>query len=157
MTGRIYTVEFEGTAVTTAVDVWELDAAAEKPCEVLGWDLWASSEVGDAAEEILRYRWVRGNTTSGTGGAATTPRPCNPSDAAAGFVAEANNTTAASAGTAVNLGSHGLNVRQGSAPIWLPEGCEIGFSGTGLLVLRLLAAPADSVTMGGTVWVREAG
>lgn len=157
MAGRIYTVEFEGTAVTTAVDVWELDAAAGKPIEVLGWDLSQSSDVGDAAEEIIRYRWVRGNTTSGSGGTATTPRPCNLTDTAAGFTAEACNTTAASAGTGVNLGSFALNIRQGSGPIWLPEGCEFVTSEATLLVCRLIAAPADSLTMAGTVWVRELG
>src|SRR5215218_4366780 len=103
---RQYTVEFEGTAVTTAVDLWELDAAAEKPIEVIGWFISQSTELGDAQEEQIRYRWVRGNTTSGSGGTATTPRPCDLDAPAAGFVAEACNTTAASAGTAINVFSN---------------------------------------------------
>lgn len=153
---RCYTVEFEGTAVTAAVDVFELDAAAEKPIEVYGIFLSQSSDVGDAAEEILRYRVIRGHTTSGSGGSAPTPRPLNVSDTAAGFVAETLNTTAASAGTAVNLHSDTFNVRTGLG-LWLPEGSEWQTSGTSLLVVRLMAAPADSLTMSGTLYVRELG
>jgi hypothetical protein len=153
---RVYTVEFEADAATTADDLIELDAAAEKPITVLGWFISQGTELGDAAEEQLRYRWVRGNTTSGSGGASVTPRPVNLTDTAAGFVCEAGNTTAASAGTAVNLFSGNFNVRVGEQ-IWLPEGCGIVTSGTALLCLRLLAAPADSVSLTGTVFVREEG
>jgi hypothetical protein len=127
---RVYTVEFEADAATTADDLIELDAAAEKPITVLGWFLSQGTELGDAAEEQLRYRWVRGNTTSGSGGASATPRPVNLTDTAAGFVGE---------------------------QIWLPEGCGLVTSGTALLCLRLLAAPADSVSLTGTVFVREEG
>lgn len=158
MPARIYTVGFDGVAVTAAVDLIELDAATDKPIEVIGWDISQSSDVGDAAEEILRYKWVRGNTTSGSGGGTATPRPANISDAAAGFTCETNNTTAASAGTAVDvIPGMTWNVRQGSAPIWLPEGAELVTTGSVLLVCRLSAAPADSLTISMTVWVRELG
>ena len=156
MAGRVYTVEFEAVAVTAAVDFFELDAAAEKPVEVLGLLLSQSSDVADAAEEILRIRVIRGHTTSGSGGTATTPRPVNPTDAAAGFACEAVNTTIASAGTAVNLHSDTFNIRAGYQ-LWLPPGCEWVTSGTSLLVVRLMAAPADSLTMSGTMYVREQG
>lgn len=151
---RVYTVEFENDAATTADDLLELDAAAEKPIEVIGWVLGQTTEIKEAEEEMIRYRWVRGNTTSGTGGAAVTPRPVDAVDTAAGFVAEAGNTTAASAGTAVNMYSGGYNVRVGEQ-IWLPEGAGLWTSGTALLVMRLMAAPADSISFTATVWVRE--
>lgn len=156
MADRVYTVEFEGVAVTGAVDLFELDAAAEKPIEVLGLMLSQSSDVADAAEEILRIRVIRGHTTSGSGGTATTPRPVNPTDTAAGFAAETCNTTIASVGTAVNLHSDAFNIRSGYM-LWLPPQCEWGTSGTSLLVVRLMAAPADSLTMSGTMYVREQG
>ena len=70
MAGRIYTVEFEGTAVTAAVDFFELTPADDKPIEILGLFLSQSSDAGDAADELLRYRVIRGHTTSGSGGAA---------------------------------------------------------------------------------------
>lgn len=154
--GRVYTVEFEAVAVTTQVDFYELTPADDKPIKILGLDLSQSSDVGDAAEEILRYRVIRGHTTSGSGGAAATPAPLSPADAAAGFTAETCNTTIASLGTTGNLLSGTLNIRQGSNPLWFPEGCEPAASQANTtLVVRLMAAPADSLTMSGTLWVLE--
>lgn len=153
---RTYTVEFESDAATTADDLMELDAAAEKPIEVIGWSIRQSTEIKEAEEEQIRYRWVRGNTTSGSGGAAATPRPVNMTDAAAGFAAEVGNTTAASAGTAVNLWSGNFNLRVGE-DIWLPADAGLWTSGTTLLVCRLLAAPTDSVSFTMTVVVVEHG
>jgi hypothetical protein len=156
MSDRIYTIEFEGTAVTAAVDLFEIDAAAEKPCEIVGLFLSQSSDVGDAADEMLRYRVSRGHTTTGTGGSSPTPRPVNITDVAAGFTADTLNTTIAAAGTAINLHSDAFNIRTGLG-LWLPEGCEWSTSGTSLLVVRLMAAPTDSLTMSGTLYVRELG
>lgn len=155
---RIYSVEFEAVAVTAQVDFFELTPADDKPVQVLGLFLSQSSDVADAAEEILRYRVIRGHTTGGSGGAAPTPAPIGSSvNTAAGFAAETNNTTIASAGTGVNLHSGTFNVRVGEA-LWLPEGCEWNASQANTtLVVRLMAAPADSLTMSGTLYVRELG
>lgn len=155
--GRVYTVEFDALAIAaTTTDILELDAAAEKPIKVLGWCIGQSTDFGDAQAEGLRYRWVRGNTTSGSGGTATTPRPLNITDVAAGFTCEAGNTTAASAGTAVNLATVPWTIGMDQW-VWLPDRCELDTSGTALLVMRLVAAPTDSVTLSGTVWVMEEG
>jgi hypothetical protein len=157
MSGRLYTVEFDALAISAATtDIIELDAAAEKPINVLGWVIGQTTDMGDAQAEGLRYRWVRGNTTSGSGGSTPTPRPCNPTAAAAGFTAETGNTTAASAGTAVNLATVPWTI-QAADWVWLPDGCDFGTSGANLLVMRLVAAPTDSVTLSGTVWVLEEG
>jgi hypothetical protein len=153
---RIYTVSFDVDAATTADDFLELDAAAEKPITVLGWYLSQSTELGDAAEEGIRYAWVRGNTTSGSGGSTATPRPCNLTDAAAGFTCETNNTTPASSGTAVQLFAGAWNLRNPDL-VWLPDGCGFVTSGATLLCCRLLAAPTDSTSFAITAWVLEDG
>lgn len=154
---RTYCVEFEAVAVTAAVDFFELTPADDKPIEILGIFLSQSSDTGDTAEEILRYRVIRGHTTSGSGGAAPTPRPLNRSDTAAGFTAETCNTTIASVGSTVNLHSDAFNIRTG-LQLWLPDGCEWGATqGDTTLVVRLMAAPADSLTMSGTLYCREQG
>jgi len=153
---RVFTVEFEAVAVTAAQDFFEIDAAAGKPVKLLALFLSQSSDVGDAAEEILRWRVIRGHTTSGSGGSAPTPRPVNPSDAAAGFTAEVNNTTIASAGTAVNLHSDAFNIRTGLPFIPTPE-MQLQTSEANLIVVRLMAAPTDSLTMSGTLYVAEDG
>ena len=155
--GRIYTVSFTGIAVTTAVDLFEISPADDKPCEVLGLFIGQSSDFGDAQAEQIGYRVIRGHATSGGGGTATTPRPLNRSDTAAGFAAETCNTTAASAGTPVDLHADVWNAQAGEK-IWLPEGCEWEVTQADTtLVVRLIAAPADSLTVSGTLYVREQG
>lgn len=157
MSARVYTVEFEAVAVTAAVDLFELSPADDKPVEIVGLFLSQSSDTGDSAEEILRYRVIRGHTTGGSGGSAPTPRPVDRSGAAAGFAAETNNTTIASGGTTNNLHSDSFNVRVGEK-LWIPEGCWWEASqGDTTIVVRLMAAPADSLTMSGTLYVRENG
>jgi hypothetical protein len=152
---RSYTVEFENVAVTAGQDFFSLDAATDKPIELVAFELSQNTEVGDAAEEQLRVRVIRGHTTVGSGGTAPTPQPTSPGDTAAGFTARVNDTTIASAGTAVNLHSAAFNVRVGYPWGPVPFGMGYWTSGTSLLVVRLLAAPADSVSMSGSATVIE--
>ena len=152
--GRMYTVEFENVAVTAAQDFFEILPAANKPCVIHALYLSQYSDVKDAEEEILRVRIIRGHTTSGSGGAAPTPRPADSNSTAAGFTAETNNTTIASAGTPVNLHSDYFNIRVGMQLIFTPE-MRPRVQNANLLVVRLLAAPADSLSMSGTLYVEE--
>jgi len=155
---RVYTCEFEAVAVSVAVDFFELTPADDKPIEVIGIFLNQSSDIGDAAAEILRWRVIRGHTTTGTGGTqAATPRPLNRSGAAAGFTYDSCNTTQATAGTALNLHSDCFHIAAGLG-LWLPEGCEWEASQADTtLVVRLMAAPTDALTMSGTLYVIEQG
>lgn len=154
--GRKYWVDLTPTAITVAADLFELTPADDKPIKVLAVNLHQTTDFGDAQAEIISVVWVRGNTTSGSGGSAPTPRPCVASDAAAGFTAEVANTTAASSGTAVNLPRHGFNVQGGLERPYAPEECPEASQGV-LLVLRMAAAPADSLTIGGSILVEELG
>jgi hypothetical protein len=155
----MYTAEFEAVTVraATAVDFFQLAPVDDKPIEVVGLFLAQSSDVGDAQEELLRYRVIRGHNVSGSGGATPTPRQVNRSDAAVGTTAQTCNTTIASSGSPVNLHSDVFNIRAG-LPLWLPEGCgwHAG-QGDGTLVVRLMAGPADDLTMSGTIYFRELG
>lgn len=153
--GRMYTVEFEAQAVTGAVDIWEIRPADDKPLSVHAMFLSQTTELGDAAEEVLRYRVIRGNTTTGTGGAAPTPRPVDPSDAASSFAADTLNTGAATGGTEVVIHSGGWQVRIPEMLILAPEMRWESYESAGFLVVRLMAAPADSITMSGTLYVEE--
>lgn len=154
---RIYTVEFEGVSVTAAVDFFQLSPADDKPIEIVGLFLGQASDVGDAAAEILRYRVIRGHTSGGTGGNSPTPRPLNRSDAASGFTAMTNNTTIAAGGTVHNLHSDTFHISSGEK-LWLPDGCTWeATQGDTTLIVRLMAAPTDALTMSGTVYVLEQG
>lgn len=153
--GRVYTVQFENVAVTEDQDLFEISPADDKPVRLLALYLSQSTETGDAAEEMMRIQVIRGHSTGGSGGSAPTPAPIDPDSPAAGFAAEVNNTTIASAGTGVVLHSEAFNVRAGLALIWTPETTPMARQANTTIVVRLMANPADSVTMGGTLYVEE--
>lgn len=154
--GRVYTATFEGVAVTAAQDFFEIAPADDKPVVLHAVYLSQSSDVGDAAEEILRVIIGRGHATTGSGGTTPTPTPINMSDTAAGAVVEMNNTTIASAGTLLTLHSDTFNIRTGMVYIPAPEDRIYCSQAVGvLLVVRLMAAPADSLTMNGTCIFEE--
>jgi hypothetical protein len=155
--GRMYSVSFENVAVTAASDLFEITPADDKPCIIHSLYLAQVTETGDAAEEGLRLKIIRGHSTGGSGGTAPTPRPLNPSDAASGFASEVNNTTSASAGTGVDLHADAWNVRVPYVLVFTPETRPQVSQGQTTLVVRLMAAPADSITMAGTLYVEELG
>ena len=154
---RVYTVEFEAVSVTVAQDFFALVPGAQIPIKILGIFLSQSSDVGDAAEEILRIRVIRGHTTAGSGGTAPTPQPLDDGDAAATFTARVNDTTIASLGTAENIMSHAFNIRTGLELWFPPEACPKlnVVIAANRLVVRLMAAPVDALTMSGTIFVQE--
>ncbi len=153
-TGRIYSVAFDGVAATVAIDFFELSPASQAPIIVHGFILSQSSDVGDAAEEILRIGVIRGNSTSGSGGSTTTAQKRNAGDASANTGAETCNTTQASTGTPIALMYDTFNVRTGYQFWWPPELRPTCTNGA-LFCVRLMAAPADSLTFSGTIWFEE--
>jgi hypothetical protein len=154
MSGRSYTVTFSAVAVSAAQDLFEVTPADDKPVEIVGIELGQSSDAGDAADELLQVSIIRGHTTSGSGGSAPTPGPMEPGDAAAGFTAEVNNTTVASAGTTVTLHNFCWNVRAGYIN-WFPEVVRFKAGQGNTTIVVRQTAPADSITMSGTLYVRE--
>jgi|SRR6185312_2914350 len=152
--GRLYTAVFSAVAVTAAQDFFELNAASSKGIRLHQLFLSQHSDVGDAQDEILHWTVKRGATTSGSGGSTPTATPVTDGDVAFSGTVEANNTTRASAGTIVTLHDDGFNVRAGLPLVWTPE-TRITCVGGGRLVIGLEAAPADSLTMNGTVYFEE--
>lgn len=154
---RTYSVQFDNVSVSAIQDFFELTPADDKPIEIVGLFLsqTGAADVGDANEECLPIQIIRGYTSSGSGGSSPTPAPIKPTDTAAGFSAEVNNTTVANTGTAVILHSDNFNVRAGYQN-WWPEGAEPAASQANTtLVVRLTRAPADAILLSGTVYVRE--
>lgn len=155
---RVYTVEFENVSITTAggdLDFFYIAPADDKPVALHALFLDQISDVGDAQDEMLRYCIIRGHTTVGSGGASATARPVKPNSTAAGFTARTNDATIASAGTPVNLHSGAFNVRVGLPLIWTPELRPVVSQAEGSIVVRLMAGPADDLTMSGTLYVEE--
>jgi hypothetical protein len=158
---RIYTVSFKAVAVAAAQDLFYLKPAAEKPCKlhaVYLANVGGASDAGDAQEAFDRIEMILlpATVTVGSGGGAKTPNPLIPNDAAAGFTARVNDTTVATtSGTALDLHLDGWNER-GWGPIFLPPPeHRLVFQSAGALVVRLTAAPPDSITLSGTAYVEE--
>jgi hypothetical protein len=156
MVGRMYSISFEGVAVTAAQDLFEILSVTEKPFRMHALSISQSSDAGDAASEQLTVRIFRvtGSPTSGSGGSTATPTPLYPNDTASSVTAEINNTTRLSGGTAVTLHRQCFNVMAGLEIVFTPE-CRPTIAGATRLVVGLEAAPADSLTMSGTLYIEE--
>lgn len=156
--GRIYYVSWDAaTAVTTSIDIFEFAPADDKPIYIHELHVWQTSDVGDAAEEILGLSWRRKYTTSGSGGGTAVAIPAAPSDTAAGFSLECRNTTVANTGSPEVVFLDGWNVR---VPyIWTPAEQDRPWCSQKETqwVFRLDAAPADSLTMNAMAIVEENG
>lgn len=134
-----------GLSVTLATDLAQITVADDRPVAVAGLIVTQSSDLGDAAEEVLRWGLYRGVTTGSTGGTSltvTSLQQGGPTPSASGT---ANWTTASTGGTLMLAG--GFNIRVGQE-LWFPPECRpyIGQGGSPFS-FRLLAAPADAVTI----------
>jgi len=153
--GRLYSVTIDNVAATTAVDFFELTPADDKPIIIHEIRIGQSTEISDAQEEMLRVSIIRGYTASGSGGATPTPAPLIFEDTAAGCTADTMNSTVATTGTAVILVADTFNVRSGWLYVPTPE-CRIRVGqGNTTVVVRLVAAPTDSITFSGTIIFEE--
>lgn len=153
--GRVYTVVIAGTASPAAAfDLLEVNPAAEKPCRLLRLRIAQTSEP-TSEEEQLALTITRGSSTSGSGGSAPTPRPLNPTSAAAGATVEVMNTTQATGGTPVTLLEDAWNTRAGYDMAFAPEEAPEVSNGGRLVVAS--GAPADAVTIRATFWLQELG
>lgn len=155
---RMYATSFENQTITNAngtVDFFEIAPADDKPCIIHAVFLSQSSDVGDAEEEMLRIKVIRGHSTLGSAGGTDNEIPLNPNDAAAGYVGGIHNTTIASVGTPVDLHAEAFNVRTGWQMIWTPEMRPVVTQAQTTLVVRLMAAVTDDLVMSGTIYVEE--
>lgn len=156
---RLYTAQFSAVAVTALQDLFEVVAPSDAVVKVHSWSLLQTSDVQDAAEEILRLETVRGvGATSGSGGSTPTAQPIEDGDSAFGGTVEANNTTriTAGGGSLETLEQYGWNVRVPIEKIYTPETRPVISPGN-RWTLALPAGPADSLTMSGMVTFEEIG
>lgn len=157
----MYRATFKEIAVTAAQDLFELLAPADATVIVHRWTISQKTEVGDAAEEMLTITVNRGvgSVTSGSGGASVTPQPVEDGMAAFGGTVERNNTTILAVGTGTletDIEVYEWNIRVPFEHIYTPEERPI-ISPSTYFTLELETAPADSVTMSGTLVFEELG
>lgn len=145
--GRMYTAQFSAVAVTVASDLFEITVATDKPIRIHGFSIWQTTDVGDAAEEVIGVSIIRG-VTAGSGGTSVTPTPTgDDADTAAGATVNRTTTTASTGGTRVD--GTGWNVRV-PCDFWPPPEWRPRIdAGVDPVVIKLDAAPADSLTISG--------
>lgn len=151
--GRMYSATFEQVTVSAAQDLFELNAPSDAAVIVHGLTVTQSSDAGDSESEQLPVLIHRGST-SGSGGTTLTARPMEVGDAAFGGTVEANNTTQSTEGNQIHAES--FNVMAGLAIWWTPETRPV-LSPSGRLIVELQSAPADALTMDGTLYFEEIG
>lgn len=153
----LFAVTFAAVAVTAAQDIFEIVTPATTRAALREIELSQYTEFGDAAAELLSVQLIRGYTVSGSGGTAFTPLSLlnHAGKRAAVVTAEINNTTVANTGTAEVLRASSFNVASGW---WYrpPADERIILEVSSRLVVRI-TAPADSVTMNGTLIFEELG
>jgi len=156
----MYTAQFNEVAVTAAQDLFEIAAPSGGVVIIHEWSILQNTDVGDAAEEVLRIETVRGDgtVTSGSGGSTVTAQPVDNGDAAPGSTVEANNTTRMAVGTGVLdiLRQYGWNIRVGLEKIYTPETRPV-ITPSDRWTLSLDDTPADSITMSGSILFEEIG
>lgn len=154
---RMYAVTFENVAVTVAQDLFDIAPGDDKPCIIHAIYLSQSTELGDAQEEQLRIKLIRGFATVGSGGGAFTPVMLNEHNTASGATCRINDTTIAVVGAGVTdvLWAESFNLRSGWQYLPTPEMRPVVKQTSTRLVVQLVAAPADSVTMNGTLIMEE--
>jgi len=155
----IYTVPFAAVAVTAAQDLWEIVAPTGSRIAILAVEFGQISDAGDAAAEILGVRFTRGMTVSGSGGSTVTPKNTSGlTNALASAITsvEVNNTTQANT-TGVDIFSTVWNVQ-------VPFVWKAGQYQDEIIKLEIaqrftvaITAPADSLTMYGTLTYEELG
>jgi hypothetical protein len=151
--GRMYSAVFEEVAVSAAQDLFELVAPADSAVAIHGLMISQSSDAGDSESEQLNVLIHRAST-SGSGGSTPTPAPLHVGDAAFGGTCEANNTSQGTEGTQIH--AECFNVMAGLCIWWTPETRPI-LSPSGRIVVELQTAPADALTMSGTIYFEELG
>lgn len=158
--GMRYSASFSAVAVSAAQDLFELLAPADACIAIHSIRLGQSSDFGDAQAEGLEVTLKRatGSYTSGSGGTSPSKNALESGFSAAGATVEANNTTQAAVGTGTltKFMHDTFNIQIGWLYQPVPEE-RIILSPSQALILSLDSAPADAITMSGTIVWEEIG
>ena len=152
--GRIYTAQVSGIAVTAIQDFFEVNCPSDAVVVIHSIRIAQYSDVGDAAAEMLPVQISRSTGSAGSGGTVPTARPHQVGTVAFGGTVEVNNTV--QAGTTVVVLSDAFNIRSG----WFynpPPDERVVISPSGIVVVELPVAPADELTMEGSITFEEIG
>lgn len=152
-TSYCYWVDIPPVEVSDVVDIIQITPRAGTTVRVQSIILGQVNDPVPTDDEQLQIAWLRGFTTSGDDGEATspTPRPCIDETQGAGFGVQVFNTTIAT-GNSQQGPKHIVNTKAG---IERPYTLEEVFDSKGILVLRLLVQPTIAYTLTGSVLIEE--
>lgn len=140
----LYSVTDDAVAVTGAIDIVEVTVAADKPVILRLLEILQTTDLGDAAEEVIKIAVLRG-VTAGSGGTAATENGLGSADAPTATAAATTfRTTGSTGGTRIWL--YGWNVRIPTP--WCPPPDLIAkvAADEDPYSFRLVSAPTDSLT-----------
>lgn len=140
-----YTCSQDAQAITTAVDLMVMTVASDVPIRVWGFDIANTTDLGDANEEVLRIGIYTG-VSGGGGGSALTEVGLH--DRAPTVATAVVGQGTASTGGTLRKTIY-WNVRQ-AGPAWIAPVADAAIrcsTANDPIAFRLLAAPADSITL----------
>lgn len=151
----IYAANFSAQAITTATDLHEMTPAADRPIIIMGLTVGQTTDLGDAAEEVLMIGVYR-DATAGSGGTAATEYSYSNTAAMGGATCAVRQLgTASTGGTLIDIIPWNIRVPLAWYPIpeLRPKFSNIAAEGP-TSTFRLIAAPTDSLTVSSTIyWV----
>lgn len=155
--GAIFVATFTAVAVSAAQDLFAITAPANSRVAIREIRFGQYSDPGDAQAEMLSVQVIRGYTAIGSGGTSATPVNIqgHAGAVASSTLVDVNDTTVASTGTPVVLCADTLNVMAGWRFYPVPDERPI-ITNNAVLVVRI-TAPADAITMNGTIVFEELG
>lgn len=146
--GFFYSAVWDNKSVSTAIDLFEVTVGADRPVMFHQLDVYQTSDLGDTSEEVIRIGIYRGST-GGSGGTAITEVRYTDGDSpanSAAVIEYATGGTSSTGGTLIH--NLGWNIRIPTQFIWTPELRPRCDAGEDPISVRLIAAPADAITMG---------
>lgn len=153
----IHAANFSASAFTTATDIFEFTPVVDRPVILHGLRLGQTTDLSDAAEEVLMIGLYRDATAGSTGTAATEYIYTNFSVAAASTMAVVSNRgTASTGGTLIDIIPWNIRIPLEWFPIpeLRPKFSNIAAEGP-VSSFRLIAAPTDSITVSGVLYWAE--
>ncbi len=149
---RLYTASFSAVATTTATDIFELTAAADRPIDIVGWTIFQTTDLGDSQEEVIDLSLQRGVTAGSGGSSVTVVDYGGRGESTTDTTVNRMVTTAHTGGTV--MFRKGWNIRI-PEEFWLPPELY-GYVDAGTDPVTLtMTAPADSITVSGSIFWRE--
>lgn len=151
---RMYTsvVSSVASPATAAFDLFEIVAGTNKPIAIQRLLITQTTEA-TTEEEQVPISFIRGFTTSGSGGSSSTPAPVSSNDGASAATVETMNTTVATTGTTTTHLETAFNTRPGLDLPFAPEE-QFQINPAERMVIRI-GAHADAITLQATLWFKE--